>query len=137
MLSLQFCEPRGMNMAVPLETLHVICLGYMVHLLQGFSQIQKLVKTTKEKQSEEEKGTHYVFSGDYQTEAKSQLIVIGEYLTHQPDPNSLRTNFPSGYLIELDKKKKDSSSGKKQGHEMHGMLLTLLFYMLLTESANN
>jgi len=29
----------------------------------------------------------------------------------------------------------DSSSSKKQGHEMHGVLLTLLFYMLLTESA--
>jgi len=47
MLSLQFCEPRGMNMAVSLETLHVICLGYMVHLLQGFSQIWKLIKRTK------------------------------------------------------------------------------------------
>jgi len=84
-----------MNMAVPLETLHVICLGYMVHLLQGFSQIWKLIKTTKEKQSDEEKGTHYVFSSDYQTEAKIQLIVISEYLMHQPDPNRLHTNFPS------------------------------------------
>jgi len=95
-----------MNMAVPLETLHVICLGYMVHLLQGFSQVQKLVKTTIEKQSEEDKGTHYVFSRDYQTEAKSQLSVIGEYLTHQLHPNRPRTNFPLGYLIELDKKKR-------------------------------
>ena len=115
MLSLQFCEPRGMNMAVPLQTLHVICLGYMVHLLQGYSQIQKLVKTTKEKQSGEEKGTHHVFSRDYWTEAKSRLIVIGEYLTHQLDPNRPHTNFPSGYLIELYMKKKDSSSSKKQG----------------------
>jgi len=54
MLSLQFCEPRGMNMAVPLETLHVVCLGYMVHLLQGSSQIRKMIKTSKQKQSEEE-----------------------------------------------------------------------------------
>jgi len=79
MLSLQFCEPRGMNMAVPPETLHVVCLGYMVHLLQGFSWIRKLVKTTKQKQSEEEKGTHHMFSSDFWTEAKSQLIVIGKY----------------------------------------------------------
>jgi len=64
------------------------------------------------------------------------LIVIGEYLTHQPDPNRPRTNFPPRYLIDLDgNKKKDSSSSKKQGHEMHGVLLTLLFYMLLTKSA--
>jgi len=77
-----------------------------------------------------------LFSGDYQTEAKSQSIVIGEYLTHQLDPNRSCRNFPSRYLVDLDsKKKKDSSSGMKQGHEMHGVLLTLLFYMLLMESA--
>jgi len=124
MLSLQFCEPRGMNMAVSLETLHVICLGYMVHLLQGFSQIWKLIKTTKEKQSDEEKGTHYVLSSDYRTEAKSQLIVFGKYLTDQPDPNRPCTSFPSRYLIEWTRKK-DSSSGKKQGHEICGVLLML------------
>jgi len=56
-------------------------------------------------------------------------------ITHQLDPNRPCTNFPSKYLIALDKKKNDSSSSKKQGHEMCGVLLTLLFYMLLMESA--
>jgi len=38
LLDLQFCEPQhGMNMAIPPESLHVICLGYMPHLVQGLS----------------------------------------------------------------------------------------------------
>jgi len=81
----------------------------MVHLLQVFSQIRKMLKTSKQKQSEEEKGTCYVFSGDFQNETKSQLIAIGNCLTHQPDPNRPCTNFPSKYLIDMDGNKKDST----------------------------
>jgi len=65
MLSLQFCEPVGMNMLVSPKTLNVVWFGYMVHLLQGFSQFREMIKTSKQKQSDEEKGAHYVFSDDF------------------------------------------------------------------------
>ena len=53
-------------------------------------------------------------------------------MSHQSDPDLPTTNF-STYLIEPESK--DSSSGKKQGHEMRGVLLTILFYLVLSDSA--
>ena len=46
LLDLQHCDPHGMNMALPLESMHVICLGYMPHLVQGLSCVQKLCSDT-------------------------------------------------------------------------------------------
>ena len=42
LLDLQYCDSHGMNMALPPESMHVICLGYMPHLVQGLSRVRKL-----------------------------------------------------------------------------------------------
>ena len=43
LLDLQYCDSRGMNMALPLESMHVICLGYMPHLVQGLSHVRNYI----------------------------------------------------------------------------------------------
>ena len=62
----------------------------------------------------------------------SELKAIGFQLSCQSDLDLPTTNF-SSYLIEPESK--DSSSGKKQGREMRGVLLTILFYLVLSDSA--
>jgi len=42
LFSLQLLDSQGLNMALPLESMHVICLVYMAHIVQAFSQMQKL-----------------------------------------------------------------------------------------------
>jgi len=42
LMDLQYLDLRGLNMALPLESMHVICIGYMAHLVQGFSRVRKL-----------------------------------------------------------------------------------------------
>jgi len=81
--------------------------------------------------TKEEKGTHYVLSRKDRTVVSIKLKKIGPQLTHQLDPDLPTTNF-STYLIELESK--DCSSRKKQGHEMRGVLLTFIFYLVLSDS---
>jgi len=49
-------------MAMPLESLHVICLGYMPHLVQGLSSARKLKSNAE---TEDDTGAHYVFGEQY------------------------------------------------------------------------
>jgi len=59
---------------------------------------------------------------------------LGELLQKQPDPDEPKSAFNS-FLVDLDPKN-NSKTGKKQAHEMCGVLLTLLFYMVLSKSGN-
>jgi len=60
---------------------------------------------------------------------------LGRLLQQQPDPGKPTTAF-STYIIELDAKCK-SKTGKKQAHEMQGVLLTLLYFMVLSGNSDN
>jgi len=133
LLDLQYCDLRGMNMALPPESMHVICLGYMPHLVQGLSCVQKLNSKAGSK-NDADRGTHYVFGEQYKRDSRyeAKLIEIGELLQKQPDPDKPRTAF-STYLIDPDPTK-TCKTGKKQAHEMRGVLLTILYYLVMTES---
>jgi len=59
---------------------------------------------------------------------------LGELLQKQPDLDNPKNAFNS-FLVDPDPKN-NSKTGKKQAHEMHGVLLTLLFYMVLSKSGH-
>jgi len=46
LLELQYCNDKGLNQAVPLEGLHVILIGYFMHLIQGISWCHKVTGAT-------------------------------------------------------------------------------------------
>jgi len=104
-------------MALPPESLHVVCIGYMAHLIQGFSWVRKLRSGAT---SEDDCRIHYVFGETYRREeqVEAKLKKIGELLQRQPDPRKPRTAFNT-YIIEPDPKNKNkTTTGKKQAHEM-------------------
>jgi len=74
----------------------------------------KVIQTSKKSCEAEEKGLHYVFdSKEFKDESRVELRRIGGLLMWQPDPNKVQTLFPtSGYLIDIDKKEDNSSTGK-------------------------
>jgi len=55
-------------------------------------------------------------------------------LARQSDPDMPKTKFLSNYLIDPEKPD-NASTGKKQAHEMRGVLLTVLFFLVLSKSA--
>jgi len=58
------------------------------------------------------------------------MLDVGYWLGKQSDPDKTRTYFHSGYLPKAGKGD-DNTTGKKQAHEMRGVLLTILCYCLL------
>jgi len=58
------------------------------------------------------------------------MLEVGYWLGKQSDPDKTRTHFRSGYLPKAGKGD-DNTTGKKQAHEMRGVLLTILCYCLL------
>jgi len=59
LFDLQYLDSWGLNMALPLESMHVICLGYMPHIVQAFSQVQK-IRAGSATEDDTNWGTHYV-----------------------------------------------------------------------------
>jgi len=127
---LQYCNPMGLNQAVPPEGLHVILIGYFLYLIQGFSQSHKVKGITIAVRAKEEKETHFLFKGCCPDQAEGNWSSIISSISH-PD---LSTTKSSTYLINLESG--DSSSQKKKGHEMRGVLLMILFYPVLLDNAN-
>jgi len=128
-------DQRGMNLALPPESMHVVCLGYMPHIVQGFSQVRKL-KVGSATENDNDRGTHYVFGEEYLNHAQveAKLIKLGKILQKQPDPDKPRTAFMT-FLIDSDPKQ--TCKTKKKAHEMRGVLLTLLFFMILSENSDD
>jgi len=58
------------------------------------------------------------------------MLDVGYLLGKQSDPDKTRTHFHSGYLPKAGKVD-DNTTGKKQAHEMRGVLLTILCYCML------
>jgi len=102
LLDVQICEPCGMNMALPLESLCVICLGYMPHLVQGLSSARKL---KLDAETEDAIGAHYVFGEQNKRESQCEhkVIHLGELLQKQPDLDKPKTVFNS-FLVNPDPK---------------------------------
>jgi len=65
----------------------------------------------------------------YKDAVQSYLKNIGYVLRQQCDPDMPRMFFPSGYLP--DAHDNDDNSTEKMGHEMRGVLLVILLFMLL------
>ena len=79
LMDLLYLDPQGLNMALPPESLHVVCIGYMAHLIQGFSRVRKLRSRAT---SEDDRSIHYVFGETYRKEeqVEAKLKKIGELL---------------------------------------------------------
>jgi len=56
---------------------------------------------------------------------------VGRAFSKQSDVDLPITHFPSGYLPNIHNKKEDNGSGKKNAHELRGVLLTILGFLLL------
>ena len=63
------------------------------------------------------------------------MLDVGYWLGNQSDPDKTRTHFYSGYLPKAGKGD-DNTTGKKQAHEMRGVLLTILCYCLKSTTKN-
>jgi len=131
LLDLEYLDERGMLMALPPESLHVILLGLVPWLIQGLSWARKVVQSSKSSQENEDKGKHYVFSGRLKEQIKAELIEIGTKLSRQSNLDMPKTKCLSGYLI--DPEKKDNASTGKWAHEMRGVLLMVLFFSFIQE----
>jgi len=42
LMDFQYLDPCGLNMALPPGSMHVVGIGYMAHLVQGFFWVRKL-----------------------------------------------------------------------------------------------
>ena len=147
---LTFCDPLGLNVSVPPEVLHAILLCHGTRALNAFSRLTKqhassmsvkvvINKASLQQQSSSDSSdessqhsvkNYYVFVGKYKDEVEQELKVIGLALSRQSDPDKTRTHFPTGYLTAPNKKD-DNTSGKKAAHELRGVLLTILGFLLL------
>jgi len=115
---MEYCDPGGLNLPVPPENLHTVLLGLYVQQLQGFARVKQLVN----------KG-YYVFTESYLEEIERDLKQVGFQLSQQSDPELPKTYLESGY-IPGPRNTSDGTTGKKAGHEMRGVILTLLVYLL-------
>jgi len=79
----------------------------------------------------------FVFLDKYKDEVERDMLAVGRALSKQSDIDLPKTHFPSGYLLHSKKGEKDNTSGKKNAHEMHGVLMTLLCFLLLTRQLEN
>jgi len=123
---LEFCHERGINASTPVEPLHCVLLGLFIRLLQGFNRLRRDDMTIPESSNRE---AHFIFTGVYKDKVQSYLKNIGYLLRQQCDPDMPRTFFPSGYLPDAHDDD-DNSTGKKMAHEMRGVLLVILLFML-------
>jgi len=65
-------------------------------------------------------------------EVECQLSIIGFVLRQQCDPDIPRTYFSLGYLP--DASAKDDNTTGKMAHEMRGVLLVVLLFMLSSQN---
>jgi len=115
---LKYCDPDGLNHSLPPDILHAILLGYVTRLINGFVQL---------KQENSEK--LFIFSEAFKDEVERDLLSVGLAFTKQSDIDLPKTCFPSRYL--LSPQKGDDNTSGKNAHELQGVLLTLLCFLLL------
>jgi len=118
---MQFCDTMGgLNHALPPDILHAVLLGWVTRLINGFTCLKKI-----------ENDKMFVFSDAYKEEIERDLLAVGHAFSKQSDVDLPCMHFPSGYLPNIHNKKEDNGSGKKNAHELRGVLLTILGFLLL------
>jgi len=144
---LTFCDPSGINISTPPEALHAILLGHGTCLLNSFARLEKEKKEQKEKkrkmmekkkrkmilkrkmkqtQQKRRRGKNLLLQG-IMKKVFTEKLDVGYWLGKPSDPDKTRAHFHSGYLPKAGKGD-DNTTGKKQAHEMRGVLLTILCY---------
>ena len=116
---LQYCDPGGLNHSVPPDILHAILLGYFTRLINGFVRLKQINNDKL-----------FVFSDSFLNEVERDLNSVGKALSQQSVPDLPKTHFPLIGYYQIQKNE-DNGSGKKNAHELRGVLLTLLCFLLL------
>jgi len=129
LLELQCLDQWRMN----LKSMHVVCLGYMPYIVQGFFLVWRL-KVGSATENDDDRGTHDVFREEYLNHAQveANLIQLEKMLQKQPDPDKPRTTFMT-YLTDSDPKqtcKTEKSSDAR-------CFIDLLFFMILSKNSND
>ena len=147
---LQFCDRLGLNTSTPPEVLHAVLLCHGTRSLNAFARLTKqtqsshsapaasLVHNVDDDQSNHSddacestyKKQYFVFTGKYRDVVENEMKIIGLSWSRQSDPDRPRSHFPSGYL-PMPNKHDNNTSGKKAAHELRGVLLPILFFLLL------
>ena len=121
-----YCDDHyGLNGALVPEALHFLLLGYFPYAINGLSRRKRIMDPEVPTYS-----TNYVFPPKDQPVINETCRTIGYKLQRQSDRSLPRTHFPSGYLPKLSNKK-DQKTSKKCGHEMPGVILCLLLFLLM------
>ena len=147
---LQFCDQLGLNTSTPPEVLHAVLLCHGTRSLCAFAiltkqtpswqgkSVAKSVHHTEDVESTDSNNDnantkskkYFVFTGKSRDVVENKLKIVRLSLSCQSDPDRPQTYFPSGYL-PMPNKNNNNSSGKKAAHELHGVLLSKLFFLLL------
>lgn len=128
---LTYCDPNGINSSLPPESLHVVLLGCAVRVINGFSRSTQDPDTSNPNSA----GKYpLVFSPKFLKDVENGLLSVGKQLAKQCDPDLPRTKFASGYLP--DPRSDDGTTAKKSGHELRGVLVTILVFILLNGPAS-
>ncbi len=135
--TLQYCDStRGLNGALPPEALHFLLLGFFVYAIKSLA-LRKQVKVGTEDRANDGKkrpktGPRNVFPDSQFHRVNETCRKVGKALARQADRNMPRTHFPSGYIPKAKNvKDKDQKSSKKCGHEMPGVVLTILAFLCM------
>ncbi|HEY9294970.1 MAG TPA: hypothetical protein VIQ31_01105, partial [Phormidium sp.] len=96
---------------------------------QNFASLDNENALSSDESDSMNKKRYYVFTGKYLDTVESNLKSIGLELSKQSDPDRPRSHFPSGYLPAANKTD-NNTSGKKAAHELRGVLLTVLCFLL-------
>jgi hypothetical protein len=149
-----FCDDEyGLNGSLPADLLHTYQLGILIYIVEAFFSLKRPNKETiRSKQMEQknhefreskkrkfskndsiarldddslslsimERSNYNVFNESEQEIFDCRAKQIGKALSQQSDRDLPRTHFPSGITTEK----------KKNGHEMQGVVLNILFVVL-------
>ena len=140
--NLQFCDDiGGINQSTPAEILHMVRLGIFLYALLSFynlkrsrniegpSRGRKRMRTDTDDDEVPDSVVYSVWTDGTVKVAEPECLRIGRALAHQSNRDLPRTHFTSGYFPKKDKKGVRSAM-KKAGHEVPGLILTVLLFLL-------
>jgi len=122
-------------MVLPPESMHVVCIGYMAHLVQGFSWMRKLWSGARTEEDSDH-GVHYVFGETYrnQEQVEAKLIKLGRFIAVTTWSQKANNCFFYLYHWTGSQKQKQNQNREKAGTQMWCVLLTLLYFMVCPET---
>jgi len=108
-------------------------LGLFIQLLQGLNHLWRHDMGANNLPGEDLDDTevqkaHLIFTGQYKEIVTSDFLQIGFLVWQRCDTDIPWMYFPSGYLP--NESDKNNISTGKMAHEMHGVLLVVLVFLL-------